>query len=113
MDCHSNETRWPWYSKVAPLSWGVARDIARARKALNLSEWAVRIGQRPAMAVGYLAAICAGVQQDRMPLAKYRLLHPESRLTHADKEALCSWTKAEIASQLERRRKTLVTQTAR
>jgi Haem-binding domain len=112
MDCHSNETRWPWYSRVAPLSWDVAADVARARKAMNLSEWAVRTQQRPAAAIGTLTAMCAGVQQDRMPLSKYRLLHPEARLTKGEKDDLCAWTTAEVAKHLEKKRRTLVTQNA-
>lgn len=113
MDCHSNETRWPWYSRVAPMSWAVVGDVLRARKAFNLSEWTVRAGQRPASAIAYLTAMCAGVQQDRMPLPKYLMLHPESRLTPGDKEALCAWTGSEITKQMQRRRKTLVTQSTR
>ncbi|HYP08000.1 MAG TPA: heme-binding domain-containing protein [Bryobacteraceae bacterium] len=113
LDCHSNETRWPWYSYVAPMSWVVVNDITRARKAMNLSEWGPRTEKRPAAAVGQLTAICAGVKQDRMPLPQYVLIHPESRLTPADKQALCEWTAAEITRTMERRRKTLVTHNAR
>ena len=112
MDCHSNETRWPWYSQIAPMSWALAGDVHRARKALNLSEWGLRVGQRPTTAITYLTAMCADVSKGRMPLPKYLMLHPESRLTRADKESLCSWTSTEIARQVERRRRTLVTQSA-
>jgi hypothetical protein len=80
---------------------------------MNFSEWKNRIDERPAIAIAYLTAICAGVQQDRMPLRKYLLLHPTSRLTPEDKQSLCSWTSAEIAKHIERRRRTLVTQSAR
>ncbi len=38
-DCHSNRTRWPWYSSVAPVSWLVARDVRRGRKELNFTDW--------------------------------------------------------------------------
>ncbi len=38
-DCHSNETRWPWYSRVAPLSWFIVRDVEVGRKEINFSEW--------------------------------------------------------------------------
>ena len=108
MDCHSNESRWPWYSRVAPMSWVVAGDVQRARKVLNFSEWAVGAGQRPTTAIGFLSAMCAGVQQDRMPLPKYLILHPEARFSAADKKALCGWTSEEIARQMERKRKTMV-----
>src|SRR5688572_23883912 len=78
MDCHSNETRWPWYSRVAPLSWGVIKDVARARKTLNFSEWTHQAGRRPGIALGYLNAMCAGVKGGRMPPAKYLMLHPSA-----------------------------------
>ena len=38
-DCHSNETRWPWYAHVAPISWLIARDVHKARRRLNFSHW--------------------------------------------------------------------------
>src|SRR5690348_140369 len=57
-NCHSNETRVPWYGKVAPVSWLLARDIEQARHAMNLSEWSVQLGSRPNVAVGTLMAAC-------------------------------------------------------
>lgn len=95
MDCHSNETRWPWYSQIAPMSWGVVNDVTRARKAMNLSEWTLGAGRSYGAAIGYLTAMCAGVKGGRMPPAKYRLLHKESRLSASDIESLCVWTAAE------------------
>ncbi|HYI92780.1 MAG TPA: heme-binding domain-containing protein [Bryobacteraceae bacterium] len=92
MDCHSNETRWPWYSRVAPLSWGLASDVTRARKTLNFSEWTRQAGRRPGIALGYLTAMCAGVKGGRMPPAKYIMLHPSARLSASDRDALCAWT---------------------
>ena len=94
-DCHSNETRWPWYSYVAPVSWMVARDVQRARGAVNLSEWARHPGPNPGAAAGTLSAACAGLQIGRMPPAPYRLMHPEARLTAGEIELFCSWTVAE------------------
>src|SRR5262245_36516954 len=41
-DCHSHETRWPWYANIAPVSWWIARDVNRARRAMDLSEWSTR-----------------------------------------------------------------------
>jgi hypothetical protein len=95
MNCHSNETQWPWYSRIPPLSWGMTRDVAKARQALNFSEWAIGPGKRPAVAMGYLAAICADVKSQRMPLSKYLLLHREARLSVQDRDAICSWTTSE------------------
>src|SRR3954454_24080837 len=46
-DCHSDQTRWPVYSRVAPFSWLVAEDVEKGRDALNLSQWGTRAGRRP------------------------------------------------------------------
>jgi Haem-binding domain len=85
-DCHSHETRWPWYARVAPLSWMVADDVERARQGMNLSEWTEQAGARPGTAVGTLLAACAGVEAKLMP---------EARLNAAQVETLCGWTRAE------------------
>jgi hypothetical protein len=94
-DCHSHETRWPWYAKVAPFSWMVAGDVERARRAMDLSEWSEKAGARPGIAVGTLMAACAGVEAQRMPPAGYRQMHPEARLTAAQVDTLCGWVTAE------------------
>jgi hypothetical protein len=91
-DCHSSETRWPWYVKVAPVSWFVATDVKRARKAVNFSEWSVQAGRTANTAMGTLAAACAGVTAGRMPPALYRLMHPEARLSEEEAISFCTWT---------------------
>lgn len=89
MDCHSNSTAWPWYSRVAPASWFVAQDVADGRKALNFSEW----GQKKAPVQAALAAAaCANVRSGKMPLPRYLLLHPGARLNETEKNILCSWS---------------------
>lgn len=79
-DCHSNETRWPWYAKVAPFSWVMRRDVDAARSVMNFSEW-----HRP-----WLLASQAGSEVIRreMPPRSYRLLHGHADLTHDEKIAL-------------------------
>jgi len=75
-DCHSNETRWPWYANVAPMSWVVQRDVQAARDTVNFSEW-----NRPYDLAPYSgqSVILGG-----MPPAKYRMAHPEADLTKAE-----------------------------
>ena len=90
-DCHSHETRWPWYAGIAPLSWIIAGDVERAREALNLSDWTLR----PQKAIGALMAACAGAQGERMPPAAYRAMHPEARLSSEQIDTLCGWTMTE------------------
>jgi hypothetical protein len=95
MDCHSNETRWPWYSRVAPMSWLIIRDVERGRKVLNFSEWSRQAGRRPEIGASMLAAACAAAKTGRMPRFPYSAFHPEARLSKSDIDSLCDWTSAE------------------
>lgn len=104
-NCHSNTTKWPWYSRIAPMSWLVARDVTRARKIMNLSEWSAQAGRTPQSAIGVLTAACSGVQAGRMPLPQYVMLHPEARLTAEDKAAFCSWSAQETQQLVKRIRR--------
>ena len=103
-DCHSHQTRWPWYSRVAPLSWQIAQDVTSARQAMNFSEWSTGAGRSPGSAVGTLAAACANVKSGRMPLPRYLLLHPEARLSPQEQAMFCEWTGLEIARLLSEKR---------
>lgn len=95
-DCHSNETRWPWYSHVAPASWFVIDHVNHGRSHLNFSEWNPPGAQLPATnSDDLLGAICKEVQAGAMPLPSYLLIHRSSRLSEADVRAICSWTDAE------------------
>jgi hypothetical protein len=85
-DCHSNQTVWPWYSQVAPVSWLVADDVKEGRAHLNFSEWGM-LG--PDAAKLRLQAICDEVKGGDMPLWQYRLNHPEARLSAEDVKSLC------------------------
>jgi hypothetical protein len=93
-DCHSNKTRWPWYSNVAPVSWFVINHVNEARQNLNFSEWG-RYTQRDAD--GMLKQICREVKAGAMPLSSYTPLHPGSTLSPEDVKTLCDWTAAERA----------------
>ena len=91
-DCHSNETNWPWYSRIAPGSWLVADDVRIGRQQLNFSEW----GHYSAQQVGNkLEEICAVVQVGAMPPKQYTLAHPQAKLSESDVKAVCAWTVAE------------------
>ena len=79
-DCHSNETEWPWYSNVAPQSWLVQRDVDAGRADLNLSEL-----DREQEEIKDLIEVIA---DDEMPPLRYTFLHPEARLSNAEKQAL-------------------------
>ena len=98
-DCHSNETRWPWYSRVAPASWLLAYDVRTARDEMNFSEW----GDYDAEDASHLLEeACEMVREGEMPLYPYTWLHPGATLSAADVDRLCEWTEAarqEIASR--------------
>jgi hypothetical protein len=93
-DCHSNKTEWPWYSQVAPVSWYLSRHVAQGRRELNLSDWARFDNKR---ATRKLDEICEQVKTGEMPLKSYLLIHPSSKLSDADRQALCNWTEQERA----------------
>ncbi|HET8530461.1 MAG TPA: heme-binding domain-containing protein [Methylomirabilota bacterium] len=79
-DCHSNETVWPWYSHVAPMSWLLQRDVDEGRRKLNFSEW-----DRPQKEARESAK---AVRKGEMPPWYYTPLHPDARLTAAESQAL-------------------------
>lgn len=93
-DCHSNKTRWPWYSNVAPVSWFVINHVDEGRQNLNFSEWG-RYTQRDVD--GLLKQICREVKAGAMPLSSYTPLHPGSDLSAEDVKILCEWTDSERA----------------
>jgi len=75
-DCHSNETRWPWYANIAPFSWVVQLDVEAARSVINFSEW-----NREFPLASYSGL---SVRSGGMPTTKYRLAHPEANLNEQE-----------------------------
>jgi cytochrome c len=91
-DCHSNHTRWPIYSRIAPASWLVQHDVHEGRQHLNLSLWEqYDIDKR----IDMLGKMSTQLRQGKMPLKQYQLLHPEARLSGSERKQLVDWTKAE------------------
>ena len=76
-DCHSNLTRWRWYSNIAPVSWLVQKDVDEGRKALNFSEW-----DRPQ---ANLAELESTVSEGEMPPVQYSLPRPSAKLSSAER----------------------------
>ncbi len=79
-DCHSNETVWPWYSNVAPVSWLVQHDVEEGRSKVNFSEWDGEEADD----------ILEVVQRGEMPPAQYLPMHPEAKLSATEKETFLS-----------------------
>ncbi len=85
-DCHSNDTEWPSYSRIAPVSWLMTYGVAKGRRAVNFSEWSA---YPPDVQRMMLAASCEDVTAGKMP-GPYTLLRPETRLSSQDVEAICA-----------------------
>jgi hypothetical protein len=100
-DCHSNETRWPWYARVAPVSWLVIRDVDRGRKHVNFSTWD-KYADDPETVIRKLRNIGKFSHNGTMPLWYYLPLHSEARLSHADREVLEKWASQAIATEEKR-----------
>lgn len=97
-DCHSDETRWPAYASLAPVSWFVIGHVNEGREHLNFSRWG---GYHPFERADLLDDACKAVRSGEMPLASYLLLHGDARLSSSDVTTLCEWTEAEAARQEE------------
>jgi hypothetical protein len=89
-DCHSHETKWPLYSRIAPSSWLVVSDVNEGRKHLNFSDWPTD----PAAVAKKLDRINEVLDYRQMPPAKYTMLHPEARLTEDQRKQIMDWTDA-------------------
>ena len=89
-DCHSHETRWPWYGYVAPVSWWLDGHIRDARGHMNLSRWPAH-DRREERHI--FKEIREQIIKDEMPLKSYRIMHAGARLSDADKEILMNWAR--------------------
>lgn len=91
-DCHSNETVYPWYSNIAPVSWSVVDHIRVGREKLNFSKWGTYSQRKKERK---LEEICEEVEEGEMPHYQYLWVHWDATLTKSDVEVLCEWTKNE------------------
>jgi Haem-binding domain len=91
-DCHTDQTRWPWYSNVAPISWIIADHVTDGRRHLNFSEWLRPDVEDPAeYARQKFVSVCRELKIGRMPLLSYEVLHPEARLSTTQIQTICDW----------------------
>ena len=86
-DCHSNQTVWPFYSKVAPISWFVAGHVNEGRENLNFSEWKAKFGKD----------IIEELEEEEMPLKSYLILHPSAKLNDTELTEFIEGLKKTIA----------------
>lgn len=87
-NCHSNETKWPWYSYVAPMSWMVIGHVEDGRSVLNFTEW----GYSPEEGADLMDSVCAQVKRKRMPLREYTWMHWGATLTDDEVKRICAWS---------------------
>jgi len=91
-NCHSENTQWPWYSRIPPASWMIAEDIRAARRHVDFSHWN---SYSAAEQENLLTRIGAAARTRRMPLRRYTLLHREAVLTAQERRQIYEWSRAE------------------
>ena len=94
-DCHSNQTNWPWYSHVAPISWMVVRHVESGRKQMNFSEWGEYF---PTTRKRKLQWMQRALHDEVMPLWSYRMMHPDARLSDDDRARLLEWIQTGLSA---------------
>jgi heme-binding protein len=97
-DCHSNQTRWPWYTNLAPVSWLVHHEVEEGRRRLNFSDWA-EYASDPDTAAHKLTQISEFVASGDMAPWYYRMLRPSARLSAAQRDDVIRWIKQEAGRQ--------------
>ena len=94
-DCHSHETKWPWYSNIAPVSWLVYHDVVEGREHFNISAWGHQKKNEGDEAAEEL-------EEGEMPLKPYLLAHPEARLNKQEKALLIEGLKKTFGEKKEK-----------
>lgn len=89
-DCHSHETRWPWYSRIAPVSWWLAAHVKQGRADLNFSQWPLFDLETQEL---FLRDIEKQLVDGTMPLPSYVRGHPEARLSAEEKALVLEWVR--------------------
>jgi heme-binding protein len=86
-DCHSNQTRWPWYNRVPGVAQLIQRDVRKAREKVDFSTWT----SARHVTANEIQDLCDAVSDGAMPPLSYRLTHSQARLSEPDKDAICGW----------------------
>ena len=92
LDCHSNATIWPWYSHVPVISSQIRDDVTNGREVINFSNWQDYSPEERRM---FASEIAHAVRSRAMPPSKYIWIHPEARLSEADREVLQQWARGD------------------
>ncbi len=95
-DCHSNQTSWPWYSRIAPVSWLISRHVEEGREHVNFSEWE---NLTPIQQENGKQEILKEIMNDNMPLKSYTWIHKHSVLTNENKQLIQLWVTRKDSSE--------------
>ncbi len=87
-DCHSNETKWPWYSKIAPVSWLAASDVHEGREELNFSTWGRYNKEQQ---IKKLKESWEEIEEGEMPPGIFTFIHKDAAVSPSDRELLHRW----------------------
>ena len=98
MDCHSNNTRYPWYDRIQPVAWWLTDHINEGKRELNFSEFGSRTPDKQAKKLKKLAK---EVQEGGMPLNSYTWMHKDAILTEQEKNTLITWAN-NLADQISK-----------
>jgi len=102
-DCHTNNTVYPWYNNIAPVSYWLTDHIDHGKGEMNLSDWANYSIEKKAHKLEEVAEV---LEENEMPLKEYTWTHEEARLTDAQREAVIEWAKrTKLLYELDRRPK--------
>lgn len=94
-DCHSNNTRYPWYNKIQPVAWWLALHVKKGKKEINFDEFASYSLRRQ---YHKLEEIEEQVKEGKMPLPSYTITHKDAVLTNEEKDALLAWVASSRAA---------------
>lgn len=90
-DCHSNNTKYPWYANIQPVAWWLEDHVTKGKKDLNFSEFAIYSIRKK---YRKLEEITELVKNDEMPLSSYTLIHRDAKLSQDQKQCIITWANA-------------------
>ncbi|WP_432671522.1 heme-binding domain-containing protein [Flavobacterium sp. SM2513] len=94
-DCHSNNTYYPWYNKIQPVAWFLENHIEEGKAELNFSEWENYSDRRKR---SKLKSIVSQIEDDKMPLTSYALIHKDAKLTTKQKVEVIEWINSTLTT---------------
>jgi hypothetical protein len=97
-DCHSDNTNYPWYGRIAPVSWMLNKHIVAGKEELNFSEFGNLSTRKK---IGALIDVCDVISDGSMPLESYLKLHKDAELSQEQINTICEWVEVETERLFE------------